>query len=233
MPLVQFRPTKARLVIEEHKDSVLVMKVAVAEGDSVELAAGGRLEALGGVLRIRERKGANGRTGASGVGSIVYIEESGDRADASTAKFQINIAMATEKFEALLGVAITGRLPVKFFIEAGERVSKAEPPGLDYRMRSGGRTKVWDTQSNRMLRVTNFSMILPIDVPELRAETAAAPGPGAPPPEAMATNVQVAELVDDLLVFQSETRHTLIAVIGVVAVLALVTLTFGLVLFFR
>ena len=38
MPLVGFTPTKARLVLEESKESVLVMKVALARGESVELA---------------------------------------------------------------------------------------------------------------------------------------------------------------------------------------------------
>jgi len=45
----------------------------------------------------------------------------------------------------------------------------------------------------------------------------------------MATNAQVAELVDDLLVFQSETRNMLYAMIGVVAVTVLMALVFGLV----
>ena len=44
----------------------------------------------------------------------------------------------------------------------------------------------------------------------------------------MATNAQVAELVDDLLVFQSETRNMLYAVVGVVAVAVVLALIFGL-----
>ena len=44
----------------------------------------------------------------------------------------------------------------------------------------------------------------------------------------MATNAQVAELVDDLLVFQSETRNMLYAVVGVVAVAVLLALIFAL-----
>ena len=56
MPLVGFRPTKARLVIEDSSDTILVMKVVVADSESVELASGGKLDALAGVVRIRERK---------------------------------------------------------------------------------------------------------------------------------------------------------------------------------
>ena len=101
MPLVSFKPTKARLVIEDGKDSVLVMKVTVAKGETVELATGGRLEALSGVLRIRERK-ANGARGNGAIGSLIFIEESGRGADFSPAKFQINLGMAADKFEPLL-----------------------------------------------------------------------------------------------------------------------------------
>ena len=96
MPLVSFRPTKARLVIEDGKDSVLVMKVAVAKGETVELAGGGRLEALAGVLRIRERK-AHAR-GNGAIGSLVFIDESGRGTNYAPAKFQINLGMAAEKF---------------------------------------------------------------------------------------------------------------------------------------
>ena len=104
MPLVSFKPTKARLVIEDGKDSVLVMRVAVAKGESVELAGGGRLEALSGVLRIRERK-VNARVNGS-IGSLVFIDESGRGTDYAPAKFQINLGMAADKFEPLLRVAL-------------------------------------------------------------------------------------------------------------------------------
>jgi hypothetical protein len=110
---------------------------------------------------------------------------------------------------------------------------------------------VWDTTTFRQLPVTNFAMVLPIDVPEPRengggapelppsaaAYTAPLPPPSAPhqpyPVESMATNAQVAELVDDLLVFQSETRNMLYAMVGIVGVVVLLTLVFGLVLLFR
>jgi hypothetical protein len=233
MPLVSFKPTKARLVIEEGKDSVLVMKVAVAKGESVELSTGGRLEALSGVLRIRERKTNAIRSNGNAIGSLIFIDESGVGHQYSPAKFQINLGMAAEKFEPLLRVALSGRLPNKFFVDAGERVSSRETRGMSYGLRREVRTKIWDTTSFRTLPVTNFAMILPIDVPEPQGNGADTVAPDPHPIESMATNAQVAELVDDLLVFQSETRNTLYAVIAVVAVVVVLALVFGLVLLLR
>jgi len=226
MSLVSFKPTKARLVIEEGKDSVLVMKVAVAKGETVELATGGKLESLSGVLRIRERK-TNGSRGNGAIGSLIYIEETGRGPDFAPPKFQINLGMAADKFEPLLRVALSGRLPNKFFVDAGERVSAGETRGLSYGLRSNVRTKIWDTASFRTLPVTNFAMILPIEVPEPREN--GVPAPESWPVESMATNAQVAELVDDLLVFQSETRNMLYAMVAVVAVAVVLALVFGLV----
>jgi len=233
MPLVSFKPTKARLVIEDGKDSVLVMKVAVAKGETVELSGGGRLEALSGVLRIRERK-LNGRANGS-IGSLVFIDESGRGTDYAPAKFQINLGMAADKFEPLLRVALSGRLPNKFFVDAGERVSARETRGLSYGLRRDGRMKIWDTTTFRSVPVTNFAMILPIEVPEPRENGNGATAPAVEhiPIESMATNAQVAELVDDLLVFQSETRNTLYAMVAIVGVVVVLTLVFGLVLLFR
>ena len=68
MPLVGFRPTKARLIIEDSRATVLVMKVVVYKGDTIRLAAGDLLEELTGVLRIRERK-ENGARSGPGYGS--------------------------------------------------------------------------------------------------------------------------------------------------------------------
>src|SRR5256886_10714818 len=177
MPLVGFRPTKARLIIDDSNDTVLVMRVVVADTESVELASGGKLDALTGVLRIRERKEGENRNG--GVGSLVYIEETGEGPDRVPAKYQINIAMAPDKFKALLRVAVSGLLPTKFFVDAGERISKTETRGLTYWVGAGGRTKVWDSESFRSLPISKFSMILPIELPAQRGETP--PGPAAVP----------------------------------------------------
>ena len=148
MPLVGFKPTKARLIIEDSKASVLVMKVVVYPGDSVKLGTGELLEQLAGVLRIRSKdNGArNGvRNGAKDFGSLVFIAESDLAADRSPAKYQINIAMSGAKFDTLVRIALSGRLPTKFFVDAGERISRAEAPGMGYEMRAGKRTKYWDT----------------------------------------------------------------------------------------
>jgi hypothetical protein len=245
MPLVGFRPTKARLIIDDSNDTVLVMRVVVADAESVELASGGKLDALTGVLRIRERKESENRNG--GVGSLVYIEETGEGPDRVPAKYQINISMAPDKFKALLRVAVNGLLPTKFFVDAGERVSKTETRGLTYWVGAGGRTKVWDSESHRSLPITKFSMILPIELLAQRGEggraQAALPAQegAAPlalphetvPAESVATNAQVAELVDDLLVFQSETRNTLYALMWVVGIVAVLALVFGIVIVYH
>jgi len=230
MPLVGFRPTKARLIIEDSKASVLVMKVIVYPGDSVKLATGDMLEELTGVVRVRS-KDDGARNGTKDVGSLVYIAESDAAADSSAAKYQINIAMGSAKFDTLVRVALSGRLPTKFFVDAGERISRTETPGLGYEVRGGKRTKFWDTLAHRTLLVTNFSFILPIDVPEPRGDEATAhetvPGPS------VATNAQVAELIDDLLVFHGETKHTLFALMCILGILAVAALVIGLVLFQR
>jgi hypothetical protein len=230
MPLLSFLPTKARLVIEDSKDSVLVMKVTVAKGETVELAGGGRLEALGGVLRVRERKASASKSDGA-IGALIFINESGRGADFAPAKFQINLGMAPDKFEPLLRVALSGRLPEKFFVDAGERVSAGETRGMSYGLRGDNRTKIWDTVTFRTLPVTNFAMILPIDVPGVRESSATIADPY--PVASMATNAQVAELVDDLLVFQSETRNVLYAMVATIAVVVLLALVFGLILLTR
>jgi hypothetical protein len=230
MPLVGFRPTKARLIIEDNKTSVLVMKVVVYPGDSVKLATGDRLEELTGVLRVRS-KDDGGRNGARDLGTLVYIAESDLASDPSPAKYQINIALAGTKFDTLVRVALSGRLPAKFFVDAGERISRAELPGMGYEVRAGKRTKFWNTLAHRTLLVTNFSFILPIDVPDPRGDEAATPEAHPGPP--VVTKAQVAELVDDLLVFQGETKHTLFAIMCILGALAVAALVVGLVLLQR
>jgi hypothetical protein len=226
MPLVGFRPTKARLVMENGKESVLVMKVVLDDDDAVELTTGGSLKDLAGVLRIRERKANNGN---GAIGSVVYVAESGRDAQAAQAKFQVNVTMAAEKFAVLLRVASAGRLPTKFFVEAGAREG-AEAKALGHR-KVGLRVKVWDNHAFRVLPVSNFVMILPIDVPT--AQVLGAPVADAVPAVALATNTQVAELMVDMLVFQSDTRNTMFGLICVIGVVALAALAIGLAVYFR
>ncbi|HTP98869.1 MAG TPA: hypothetical protein VMN56_06050 [Casimicrobiaceae bacterium] len=229
MPLVGFRPTKARLVMENGKESVLVMKVVLDDDDAVELAAGGSLGDMTGVLRIRERRGNGNGNGA--IGSMVFVAESGRDAQASPAKFQLNVNMAAEKFATLLRVANAGRLPTKFFVDAGERKGP-EAKALGYRMRSGVRVKVWDNHAFRVLPITNFVMILPMEVPAAGAGVAPATFE-AGTPVALATNAQVSELMDDMLVFQSDTRNTMFGLVCVLGIVALSALAIGLAVFFR
>lgn len=238
MPLLGFRPTKARLVMEDGKDSVLVMKVVLEGDDAVELATGGTLQDLAGVLRIRERRGHAGNGSGNGngaIGSLVYVAEAGTGTGDAPGKFQVNVAMAADKFATLLRVASAGRLPTRFFVDTGDRKSGADAGALGYRMRSGTRVKVWDNHAHRALPVTNFVMILPIDVPAAPAAGVAPAGAVAadPPLPAPATNAQVAELMDDMLVFQSDTRHTMFGVLLVLGIVAVAALVVGIGVFFR
>ncbi|MFO1302598.1 MAG: hypothetical protein U1F54_02645 [Burkholderiales bacterium] len=236
MPLIGLRPTKARLVMEEEKDSVLVMKVVLDDGEVVELSTGGWLQDLGGVLRIRERKGT--RNGA--IGSIVYVGANGDTRSGAP-KFQVNVGMASDKFATLLRAANAGRLPAKFIVDAGARKG-AEARALDFRMRAGVRVKAWDNHAFRMLPVTNFVMILPLDLATTTSAPIAAgqiggPAPGYPldpaAPGSPATNAQVAELMDDMLMFQSDTRNTVLGVLCVIGVVAVTALVIAIGVYFR
>ena len=118
MPLVAFRPTKARLVIEDNRDSVLVMKVVLDPDDAVELATGGTLAMMAGVLRIRERREApaNGR---KPIGTLAYVPDDSGQGGPPSAKFQVNVTMGSDKFGMLLRAANAGRLPAKFIVDAG------------------------------------------------------------------------------------------------------------------
>jgi hypothetical protein len=231
MPIVGFKPTKVRLVIEQTKESVVVMKVMASSGEAVELATGGRLEALSGVLRIREQKGDRPRKDGRAIGALFFIEASGRGEDRSPAKFQIDISMTEKKFEALLNVAISNRLPSKFFVQAGERVSSRETRGMTYVVRPKGRIKRWDNRTYRSLPVTNFSMILPIVVPDSDGERVEDERPL--PIETAVSSDQLTELADELAVFQGETKNTLTAVVSVVAVIGVLLLLINLVLLIK
>lgn len=217
--------------MENGKDSVLVMKIVLDDDEAVDLVTGGSLRDIAGVLRIRERRANGNGNGANGkaIGSVVYVAEAGRDTQSAPPKFQVNVNMAGDKFATLLRVANTGRLPTKFFVDAGERHGP-EARALAFRMRSGTRAKVWDNHAFRVLPVFNFVMILPIDVPTI---TPAAPAPDSSTLPAFATNTQVSELMDDMLVFQSDTRHTMFGLVCVLGVIALAALVVALAVFFR
>ena len=224
MPLIGLRPTKARLVMEDNRDSVLVLKVVLDDDEAIELSTGGALKDLAGVLRIRERRAA----GNGSIGSVVYVASGSDPRQAP-AKFQVNVAMAADKFATLLRVANAGRMPSKFILHAGAR-GGADAKALAYRMRSGERIKAWDNHAFRTLPVTNYVMILPMEVAPLVTGAMIA-DPASP--MAPATNAQVAELMDDMLMFQSDTRTTMFGFACVLAIVALAALAIGVSLFYR
>jgi hypothetical protein len=230
MPMVGFRPTKARLVIEDAKDSVLVMRCIVDPDETVELDSGGSLEDVSGVLRIRERSG-NGNGRDKGLGTLTYVPASGPGGDASSGKFQISVRLSTDRFASILRAINAGHLPAKFFIEVGsKRDANDESPAFGFRSRAGMRIKHWDNAAHRVIPVASCVMIMALETAPLVVGAAShVEGEivGA------ATNAQVAELVDDLLVFQAETRNTMIGVLAVLGVVALTSLAIAVVLLFR
>jgi hypothetical protein len=139
--------------------------------------------------------------------------------------------MSAKKFDALLQVALSGRLPTKFFVSAGERVSRAATKGLSYRKGPKGQTKIWDNKSFRSLLVTNFVLILPISVSERQHAVT-----GNAEPESIdetASSSQVAELADDLAAFQSQTHHILVAIVMLFAVSAILVLIYNVIQLLR
>lgn len=239
MPLVGFRPTMARLVMEHARPSVVVLKVAL-DDEAVILATGETLGELAGVLRIREaRADANGNGKANGhgtngngrIGSLTYVPASDDGASSAPAKYQIEVTMAQDKFGALLNTANAGRMPTRFMIEAGGATAGG---GLGYRVRSGGREKLWENAGHRVLPVTNFVMILPLDLSQANgAAEVAVPLVADVGPVSAATNAQVAELMDDMLTFQSDTRNTMFGLVLVLGTVALAALAIGVATLFR
>lgn len=231
MPVVAFRPIKARLVIEQGRESVLVMKVVVAHGETVALASGGRLESTTGSLRIRERRDDRGRIENKAVGSMIYVDAAGHGDARSPASFQVNISLSATKFDALLKVAISGRLPSKFYAHAGDRPSTQSARGMGYTVRGGERVKLWNNKQHRMLPVTNFSVILPIAVAEAYEVPSVAEDHALV--ETLSSSDQVAELADEFAVFQGETKNALTAVVSVVAVIGVLLLFINLVLIMK
>lgn len=230
MPLVGFRPTKARLIIEDAKESVLVMHCVVDPDDSVELASGGTLDALSGVLRVRERSG-NGNGGAKMLGALTFVPESGNGGDANAGKFQISVHLSADRFATILRAINAGHLPAKFFVDVGSKHdAHEEAPAFGFRSRAGVRVKRWNNVEHRVLPVVSCVMIMALETAALTTE--ALPH-GDVELASVATNAQVADLVDDLLVFQAETRNTMMGVLAVLGVVAITSLAIAVVLLFR
>ena len=232
MPLVGFRPTKARLIIEDAKESVLVMRCVVDPDDSVELASGGTLEALSGVLRVRERSGSGNGNGRDKVlGALTFVPESGNGGDANAGKFQISVYLSSDRFATILRAINAGHLPAKFFVDVGSKHdAHEEGPAFGFRSRAGARIKRWNNVEHRVLPVASCVMIMALETAALTTE--ALPH-GDIEMASVATNAQVADLVDDLLVFQAETRNTMMGVLAVLGVVAVTSLAIAVVLLFR
>jgi hypothetical protein len=248
MPLIRLKPHKARVVIEDGAEMILVLKVSLARGESVELASGGRLEALNGMLRIRERGGLLTRADGKINGRLTFVPESGNATSQAPAEFQVDVPLGPREFRVLLDLGRSGRLPHKIFMQAGER-TVAGPRGVTYRSSKGRAGKYWDNVAHRRVPVTNLTFVVPVDIanagtPAVRDarrdfddepdpyeddEPSREPGPQ----RSYASSAQVAELADELIVFQGETRHLLTAILAVVGLTALIVVLVSVLRFLR
>jgi hypothetical protein len=213
------------VVIEDGAEMILVLKVSLNRGESVMLASGGRLETLNGMLRIRERGGLLTRADGKVSGRLTFVPEAGSGANRAPAEFQVDIPLGPREFRVLLDLGRAGRLPHKIFMQAGERTVTG-PRGLTYRSHNGRTGKFWDNVAHRRVPVTNVTFVVPVD-DEPRDEREERE------PRAFASSAQVAELADELIVFQGETRHLLTAVLVVVGLTALIVVAVSVLRFLR
>jgi len=257
MPLIRLTPHKARVVIEDGAEMILVLKVSLHRTDSVDLASGGRMGALSGMLRVRERGGLLSRTDAKVNGKLTFVPETVSGNNRAPPEFQIDVPLGPREFRVLLDLGRAGRLPHKIFVQAGERTAVG-PRGLIYRSRNGRTSKFWDNVGHRRLPVTNVTFVVPV-------ESGAAGRPAQHPPRrdfdefdderyeerdtddrewndaqsrpretrSYASSAQVAELADELIVYQGETRHLLTALLVVVGLTAAIVVVVGVLRFLR
>jgi len=258
MPLIRLKSHMARVVIEDGAEMILVLKVTLNRGETVELASGGKMEALNGMLRIRERGGLLARADGRNAGKLTYVPETASGGSRAPAEFQIDVPLGPREFRVLLDLGRAGRLPNKIFMQAGERTGLG-PRGLTYRSKGGRTGKFWDNVSHRRLPVSNLTYIVPVDIAN------ASSGPPRGPRRAWddddydrererdrdlggddeypragresrlpyASSAQVAELADELIVYQSETRHLLTAVLAVMGLTALIVVIVSVLRFLR
>ena len=173
---------------------------------------GGRLEATTDSLRIRERKESAAATRTRPSDRSVYVARP---------------AMATSKRQREfpdqhldVGGEVRGAAQGRDLRAACRRSSSCTRASASRRgdarhgLRDparGERTKFWDNKRYRSLPVTNFSVILPISVPEAPEVTAFEEDRALV--ETLSSNDQVAELADEFAVFQGETKNALTAVV--------------------
>ncbi|HVF64969.1 MAG TPA: hypothetical protein VNE58_13345 [Casimicrobiaceae bacterium] len=244
MPLIRLKPHKARVVIEDGAEMILVLKVSLARGESVELASGERLEMLNGMLRVRERGGLLTRTDGKSQGRLTYVPESKSGTNRAPAEFQVDVPLGPREFRVLLDLGRAGRLPTKIFMQAGERTI-AGPRGVTYRSKSGRTAKFWDNTAHRRVSVSNLTFVVPVDVANAGSRGARPDYDDEVDPyedderrdestaKSNASSAQVAELADEVIVFQSETRHLLTAILAVVGLTALILVVVSVLRFLR
>jgi hypothetical protein len=246
MPLIRMKPHQARVVIEDGAEMILVLKVSLNRGESVELASGGRLESLNGMLRIRERGGLLQRADGKVNGTLKFCPPTPGAGDSAAAEFQVDVPLGPREFRVLLDLGRSGRLPHKIFMQAGERTI-AGPRGVMYRSKNGRTGKFWDNVAHRRVPVTNLTFVVPVDVANsggasarqaLRDDEDVDPyeddaREDADATSAYASSAQVAELADELIVFQGETRHLLTAILAVVGLTALIVVAVSVLRFLR
>lgn len=245
MPIIRLKPHKARVVIEDGVEMILVLKVTLHRGESVGLASGGRMETMQGMLRIRERGGLLTRPDAKVNGRLTYVPETLSGGNRAPAEFQIDVPLGPREFRVLLDLGRAGRLPHKVFMQAGERTLTG-PRGVTYRVREGRTSKHWDNVAHRRVPVSNLTFVVPVDVANAGAAQRGArerddldpfddddTRAGSEETKSYASSAQVAELADELIVFQGETRHLLTAILAVVGLTALIVVAVSLLRFLR
>ena len=247
MPLIRLKPHKARVVIEDGVEMILVLMVTLARAESVELASGGRLESMKGMLRIRERGGLLTRADGKTNGRLTFVPESSSGTKRGPAEFQVDVPLGPREFRVLLDLGRAGRLPHKIFMQAGERTIVG-PRGVTYRSSNGRTGKYWDNIAHRRVPVTSLTFVVPVDVanagrPNSRADRYDEEDEPFDrddedesrdrEPRAFASSAQVAELADELIVFQGETRHLLTAILAVVGLTALIVVVVSVLRFLR
>ena len=163
MPLIRLKPHKARVVIEDGAEMILVLMVTLNRGESVELAIGGRMETMKGMLRIRERGGLLTRADSKTKGRLTYVPETASGGGRAPAEFQVDVPLGPREFRVLLDLGRAGRLPHKVFMQAGER-TKAGPRGVTYRSKDGRTGKFWDNVAHRRVPVSSLTFVVPVDV---------------------------------------------------------------------
>lgn len=246
MPLIRLKPHKARVVIEDGAEMILVLMVTLNRGESVELASGGRLELMKGMLRIRERGGLLTRADGKTNGRLTYVPETVSGSNRAPAEFQVDVPLGPREFRVLLDLGRAGRLPHKIFMQAGERTI-AGPRGVTYRVKSGRTGKFWDNVAHRRVPVSSLTFVVPVDVANAgggaagnarRGDEDFDPFDDDDPREgddekSFASSAQVAELADEFIVFQGETRHLLTAILAVAGLTALIVVVVSVLRFLR